>query len=110
MIELHQKKNPIDSPVAAGNEGFQENTEHNHHTGNTLPAQRLRLLDYLHRFGAISTLTARRDLDVLQPAARIHELRHRYGLQIDLVWTDEPTECGKVHRVGMYVLQSEVPA
>lgn len=68
-------------------------------------AQRQRIEAWLREHGSIDTLTARRELDVLIPAARIHELRHRHGLRIDLVWIDRPTDCGKTHRVGKYVLQ-----
>lgn len=75
---------------------------------NSLAAQRQRLKAWLQVYGIISTLTARRELDILAPAARVHELRHRFGLLIDLVWVNEPTDCGKVHRVGQYVLRPAV--
>lgn len=74
---------------------------------NSLVAQRQRLMDWLRAHGMIGTLAARRDLDILAPAARVHELRHRYGLEIDLIWVNEPTDCGRVHRVGQYVLRPE---
>ena len=74
---------------------------------NSLAAQRQRLMDWFRAHGMVSTLAARRDLDILAPAARVHELRHRYGLEIDLVWVNEPTDCGRVHRVGQYVLRPE---
>lgn len=73
---------------------------------NAAHAQRQRLHDAL-RMGMVSTITARSDLDILAPAARVHELRHRFGLEIDLVWVNEPTDCGRVHRVGQYVLRPE---
>ena len=38
-------------------------------------AQRKRLLDHMHQHGFITTITARSDLDVMHPAARIQELR-----------------------------------
>lgn len=74
---------------------------------NSLEAQRQRLMDWFRAHGMIDTIAARRDLDILMPAARVHELRHRHGHQIDLVWVNEPTDCGRVHRVGKYVLQRE---
>lgn len=74
---------------------------------NSLAAQRQRLMDWFRAHGMVSTLAARRELDILAPAARVHELRHRYGLKIDLVWVKEPTDCGRVHRVGQYVLRPE---
>lgn len=69
---------------------------------NTNQAQRSRLLEALRK-APVSTICARRDLDIMMPAARIHELRHRFGHQIDLIWVNEPSECGEFHRVGMYV-------
>jgi hypothetical protein len=74
---------------------------------NSLEAQRKRLMDWFRKYYKISTLAARRDLDILSPAARVHELRHKFGIVIDLVWVKEQTDCGKVHRVGMYVYRPE---
>jgi len=77
---------------------------------NSSEAQRQRLYSWLKVHGMIGTLAARRDLDILAPAARVHELRHRFGLEIDLIWANEPTDCGRVHRVGMYVLRPAAEA
>lgn len=77
---------------------------------NSLEAQRQRLRDWFAVHGRIDTLAARRDLDILMPAARVHELRHRFGMEIDLVWVQQPTDCGRVHRVGLYVLRPAVEA
>ena len=75
---------------------------------NSTEAQRKRLLDYLKAYGSIDTITARRELDILMPAARLHELRHRFGHRIDTVRTKQPTDCGKLHTVAKYVLLGEV--
>lgn len=75
---------------------------------NSAYAQRIRLLTYLREHGSIDTLTARRELDILGVAPRIFELRHRFGIAIETVWIDCPTDCGKFHRVALYVLSSEV--
>jgi hypothetical protein len=32
------------------------------------------------------------------------ELRKR-GYQIKTVWIKRPTDCGKLHRIGLYILQ-----
>lgn len=69
-------------------------------------AQRARLLDRL-RIGPVSTLEARRELEILCPAARVLELR-RMGNDIATVWTREETEGGVPHRVALYVLAVEV--
>ena len=72
---------------------------------NSLEAQRQRLMVWFRVHGMIDTIVARRDLDILMPAARVHELRHRYGYQIDLFWVLKPTDCGRMHRVGQYVFR-----
>lgn len=66
-------------------------------------AQRLRLLVRL-RIAPIDTITARRELDIMHPAARIQELK-RQGYKIDTVRMNRPTECGKLHWVAEYVLR-----
>lgn len=71
---------------------------------SSVHAQQQRLLERL-KIAPIDTITARRELDVMHPAARIMELRRR-GYRIDTVWVDRQTDCGKVHCVALYVLQS----
>ncbi|GAB7563031.1 hypothetical protein LG202_10700 [Methylobacillus methanolivorans] len=72
------------------------------HNDNTAKAQRQRLLDFLVVWNSITTIEARRELDIMMPAARIHELRQQ-GCKIDTVWTSDITEQGKQHRVARYV-------
>lgn len=74
-------------------------------TDNSAAAQRAKLLDRL-LVGPLTTLEARRPpLDVLHPAARIHELRHGAGYNILMTWIKQPTEAGRVHRVALYSMQ-----
>ena len=80
----------------------QRSTSAHFHT-NTATAQRARLLDEL-RCRPVSTLDARRKLDILHPAGRVLELR-RAGVQIVTFWVTEPTDCGKTHRIAPYVLE-----
>jgi Helix-turn-helix domain len=75
------------------------------HTGNSVDAQRARLLAALHE-RPMTTLEIRRDLDILGPAPRVLELR-RQGKNITTVRVDRPTDGGRLHRVAMYVF---VPA
>lgn len=70
---------------------------------NSASAQRLRLLDVLNTGISISTIEARRDLDIMMPAARVFELRAE-GRNIATYWAREPTESGKIHRVARYAL------
>lgn len=72
--------------------------------GNTAATQRYRLAGALHRVAAVTTLEARRHLDILHPAGRVMELR-RAGLKILTLWQTATTEAGEQHRVAMYVLQ-----
>lgn len=70
---------------------------------NDAAAQRTRILAAL-REGPLTTLDARKHLDVLHPAMRVLELRRR-GEPIATVWTLQATDCGQVHRIARYVLQ-----
>ena len=72
---------------------------------NSAAAQRARVLDAM-RSGPKSTIQLRRDWDVLSPAARVLELKRR-GAEILTHWVHEATDCGKLHRVALYVLLRE---
>jgi len=76
-----------------------------HYADLSAEAQRKRLIDALH-CGPISTIEARRNLDILMPAARVHELRHDHGYDIQTVRTHQPTDSGTLHSVAMYVLMA----
>ena len=69
---------------------------------NSSQSQRLRLLESL-KVAPVDTITARRELDVMHPAARFQELKQRGNL-IDTVRVGRASDCGKVHRVALYVL------
>ena len=75
------------------------------HKGSAAENQRERLLAALRKHGSITTIDARRFLDILNPHARIWELRNRHGVLIDTVWVYQDTEHGKPHRIGKYVLK-----
>jgi hypothetical protein len=72
---------------------------------NSAHSQRMRLLKKL-RQSNVTTIEARRDLDILMPAARVFELR-TIGHDIATVWTSAPTDCGRTHRIARYVLSRE---
>ena len=68
-------------------------------------AQRFRLLARL-RDGAVDTISARRDLNILMPAARIKELR-KQGFQIETHRTKVFDDHGRPHaRVAIYALSA----
>ena len=67
-------------------------------------AQRRRTLEALES-GPKSTIELRRRWDILSPAPRILELRAR-GYMILTNWVQQATDCGKLHRVALYVLVS----
>jgi len=75
---------------------------------NTALAQRKRILNYLHT-QPLDTITARKELDVLMPATRVFELRKK-GYEISTVWVDRATDCGKIHRVALYMLKAGAAA
>jgi len=70
-----------------------------------LLAQRQRLLEEL-REHPVTTIQARHSLNILAPAARIFELRHRYGHNIVMRMIKDRTTEGKVHSVALYSLIS----
>lgn len=76
---------------------------------NGAAAQRSRVLDFLRRYGSLSTLDARHLIDVMHPAARVMELR-RIGHEIATVWSHETTPEGSKHRVARYHLMGEARA
>lgn len=70
---------------------------------NSASSQRARILNYLRTKGSMTTLQARHYLDVMHPAARCQELRHK-GHPIETTWIDDVTPEGNLHRVGKYIL------
>lgn len=78
------------------------------HKGSAAENQRERLLEALRKHGSITTIDARRFLDILNPHARIWELRNRHGFLIETIWVYQDTEKGKPHRVGKYVILVKV--
>lgn len=93
---------------AAPYEEAAKSQKHAESSANSAAAQRERILVALRR-SPLTTLEARRLLDVLHPAARVQELRDR-GYQIMTAWKQDYTAEGRQHRVAQYVLQSEVRA
>ena len=73
------------------------------HQDNSASSQRERILAAL-RQGPVTTIFARRDLDIMMPTTRVHELRHREGCNIHTHWAHRPTDAGVLHRVAEYVL------
>jgi uncharacterized protein YcaQ len=74
--------------------------------GNAGANQATRLLEAL-KHGPITTNEARRFLDVFDPAARVRDLRHKRGHEIETHRALSITEQGVAHRVGLYVLLKE---
>ena len=66
-------------------------------------SQRARLLAYLKEHGSATVSDLIKKLDILDPRPRVHELRHRQGVNIQTVWEQQDTGLG-LHRVGRYVL------
>jgi hypothetical protein len=72
---------------------------------NSIDAQRKRIRNYLEEHGSASTIELRHDLDVLAPAARIYELRHKEGCDIETVTVQENNPGGGSHLVARYFLR-----
>ena len=77
---------------------------HGDHNDNSAHTQRLLMLAAFKVNPSITTIEARRDLDILMPAARVFELR-AMGYDIETIWTQGITERGRKHRVARYVLR-----
>ncbi|MEJ1413626.1 MAG: helix-turn-helix domain-containing protein [Candidatus Sedimenticola sp. (ex Thyasira tokunagai)] len=74
-------------------------------TDNSGAAQRQKLHKELqNRPGGMITNTIRDELDILMPAARVHELRWGENLNIVTLWDRVETKPGRWHRVARYVL------
>ena len=70
--------------------------------------QRQIILEAL-RTGSKDTVTLRGEYGVLMPAPRIHELRHKFGYEIDRVNVTRFTDDGVKHnRVALYILKPSV--
>mgnify|MGYP000196813556 CR=1 FL=1 len=83
------------------------NNPDSHYADLSAEAQRRRLIDAL-RCGPITTIEARRNLDILMPAARVHELKHLHGYDIQTIRIRQETDSGKLHSVAKYVLVAGV--
>ena len=68
---------------------------------NSAQTQRQQILAWLY-IGTLTTLQARKELDIKHPAARVKELREQ-GYNIVTHWTTESTGKGK-HHIACYVL------
>lgn len=92
------------APLAATNEAKAEllNSIRDKYRGDSRESQRIRLHAALRRF-AISTLEARKYLDIMHPAGRVQELRDE-GCNVVTYRATEETGPGLRHRVGVYVL------
>lgn len=71
----------------------------NHHTTQTA-----RLALALKILGSVSTYECRRFLDIYYPPARKFDLLQQ-GYRIETHWQFIESDCGQIHRVGLYVLQ-----
>ncbi|MFZ2171738.1 MAG: helix-turn-helix domain-containing protein [Methylococcaceae bacterium] len=87
------------------NVGSRNDIQQNNYTHNSAHSQRQLILDWLHH-APLTTIQARKELDIMHPAARVQELREQ-GHNILTHWTISDTGKAK-HRVACYVLLAEV--
>lgn len=95
------------APLAATGEAkeVQLQTIREKYKSEACTAQAQRLLEALKLF-PISTVEARRLLDVMHPAGRIKELRED-GHAIHTLRKTEPSDIGRPHSMAVYVLMAE---
>lgn len=68
--------------------------------------QRKRLLGAIEAAGAsgVTTIQGKEELNILAPAARVHELRHDFDYNIKTIRTIGYTFEGHPHKVARYVM------
>ncbi len=95
-----------DAACSCQSRGARAKLDDQHRDGspNAAAAQRARILAHLQAGRSLTTIQARRELDVLHPCARVLELR-RAGWPISMAWVTEETDAGRRHRVGRYWLE-----
>jgi len=70
---------------------------------NSIKAQVSRLLPAL-KIKPMTTFEIRNDLDIMEVAARIWDLRHKYGCEINREMVEVESPSGNKHRVARYSL------
>lgn len=90
-----------EGPAPASKQDLYQNTQTQY---SSTKEQRKRLLATL-RLRPVSTLFARRELDIMHPGGRVMELR-KEGFNIITNCRYEETHSGKQHRVAEYILLS----
>jgi len=99
-------QNNLNNEKATHSQVANQNNQQFDISSNSTKAQQQRLLEALKK-QPMTTIEIRRELDIIAPAPRIFELRHIYGYNIITHWKYEHTDCGKLHRVALYVLLGE---
>lgn len=74
---------------------------------NERPKQVDRILDYMRRYGSITTLDAMLDLDILRLASRISELK-KAGVPIKRDWAKVTNRHGETCNVLRYSLDGSL--
>lgn len=100
MENIKTKAAPSTKTEAAKNE-----TQQGKHSDNSAYSQCKRLLAALRK-RPLTTVEARRDLDIMMPATRVFELKAQ-GNKINTVWTSVVTVDNRKHRIARYVLVRE---
>lgn len=73
-------------------------------TGNHHTSQLARMALALQELGSVSTYECRQFLDIYCPPARKFDLVQQ-GCRIETHWQSIESDCGQIHRVGLYVLR-----
>ena len=102
---MSHNSDTLDNEKPTGGNQWATQTKHPKNNGNSASAQRQRLLEAL-RNQPMNTVQIRRELDILGVAPRVFELK-KAGHKIVTHRQHVPTDCGKMHCVGLYVLEKE---
>lgn len=64
-----------------------------------------RVLEYIQKYGSITTLDAFRDLGVTRLSARIYELKHHRGLEFETKDVTNKNRYGEICTYAKYTLK-----
>ena len=94
-------KNKTPSVAATTNKGSRRKSKQKY--DNSKRTQIARLLRHFREIEPRLTVEQGRSMGILDPRARISEMRNHYNFSISTTWISEPDKNGVIHRVGLYM-------
>ena len=63
------------------------------------------IIKYLNEHGSITTYESYSKLFITRLSARIYEIKHKYGIDIDEEWVTKKNIYGKIYSFKKYILK-----